>query len=240
MRVGWCHDSPGYVGGAELTMEEFKAAAPEDVEVIDCPSGNVLQGLDRYVVGNCQTYRRLPDGLIFRYHHDVSTAPVETHAEWASDSEVRHIFCSPLQQKRMGIEGECIPPALDLAPFEAVANHNHRKGAVCVGRMAYGKGLELLAEYEEPVDVYSSVPCRSQGNARYLGPTSDVADTLSKYERFIFLPQAIEPFGRAVVEAWAAGLQVIVNGNVGARYWIEENPQGLASASKDFWRVVCQ
>ena len=37
MRVGWIADDPGYVGGAELTQAEFRAAAPEGVEVVDCP-----------------------------------------------------------------------------------------------------------------------------------------------------------------------------------------------------------
>lgn len=233
MRVGWLHDDPGYLGGAELTMREFAAAAPDDVELVPCPAGDVLQGLDCYVVGNCMTYSRLPDGPIVRYHHDLARAPVD------AGLEARHIFCSPLQRERMGLDGPCIPPALDLERFGRYASENHRKGAVCVGRMAYGKGLELLAEYPEPVDVYSSVPVASEGNARYKGATDDVAKTLSAYQRFVFLPTAIEPFGRAVVEAWAAGLELVVNRNVGALYWIRENPAGLDTAASDFWETVC-
>lgn len=232
MRVGWLHDDPGYLGGAELTMAEFKAVAPEDVEVIDCPAGGVLQGLDRYVVGNCMAYSRLPDGPIVRYHHDLAVAPVD------HGLEARHVFCSPLQRERMGLNGECIPPALDLALYEQYANQNHRKGAVCVGRMAYGKGLELLAEYPEPVDVYSSVPVASEGNAIYRGSTDDPAKVLARYERFVFLPTAIEPFGRAVVEAWAAGCELVVNRNVGALHWIQHQPEKLRSAGDDFWNFV--
>lgn len=227
-------------------MAEFKAAAPamrskgwgaEDVEVVECPPGGVVEGLDAYVVGNCLTYtadETLMAVPTIRYHHDVTHAPADDRF----NREALHIFCSPLQRERMGMEGECIPPALDLDRFKVVANQNHRKGAVCVGRMAYGKGLELLAEYPESVHVYSSVPFPSEGNARYCGIAEDVSLVLSQYERFIFLPQALEPFGRAVVEAWAAGLQVVVNRNVGARYWIEENPRGLETAAEDFWRVV--
>ena len=106
--------------------------------------------------------------------------------------------------------------------------------------MAYGKGLELLAEYPEPVDVYSSVPVQSRGSARYRGACADAAATLAQYERFIFLPTAIEPFGRAVVEAWAAGLDLIINRNVGATYWIEHDPGALETAAADFWRLVCR
>ena len=138
----------------------------------------------------------------------------------------------------MGLEGELVPPALDLERFRLTRNLNHRTGAVCIGRMAYGKGLELLAEYPEPVDVYSSVPVNSERNARYKGAAADVPATLAQYERFVFLPTALEPFGRAVVEAWAAGLDLVVNRNVGALYWIENYPGALDSAAADFWTLV--
>src|SRR4051812_1558586 len=56
MKVGWLADAPGYVGGAELTQAEFRAKAPKDVEVIDCPQTGVVVGLDAYVIHNCATY----------------------------------------------------------------------------------------------------------------------------------------------------------------------------------------
>jgi hypothetical protein len=37
MRVGWLADVPDLPGGAEFTQAEFRAAAPEHVEIIDCP-----------------------------------------------------------------------------------------------------------------------------------------------------------------------------------------------------------
>lgn len=221
MKVRWLHNDPGYTGGAELTMAEFEAAAPAEVEF-------VTEDPDVTVVGNFTHPHPAFEGRVVQYHHDMQHPALDA----------THIFCSPLQRERLVLEGHVIPPALDLERFRTSTN-GHRKGNVCIGRMAYGKGLELLADYTEPVDVYSSVPCRSQGNARYLGPTSDVAETLSHYRTFVFLPQAIEPFGRAVVEAWAAGCDLVINRNVGARYWIEENPEGLRTASKDFWEVVC-
>lgn len=232
MRVGWLHDRPPYTGGAELTMAEFKAAAPEDVEVVDCPAGKVADGLDRYVVGNCMTYEpgEIPDGAV-RYHHDIFASPAE--ATYSLD-----IFCSPLQRGRMGAKGPCIPPAIDLDAFRRFRDANHRSGAVCLGRMSYGKGLEQLAEYEEPVDVYSSVPFESEGNARYKGIASDPARILASYERFVFLPTAIEPFGRAVAEAWAAGLVLVINRNVGAAHWIANAQEKLKTAGADFWEAV--
>lgn len=234
MKIGWLHDDPGYPGGAELTMAEFRSAAPVGVDVVDVAPGHHPRA-DRFVVGNCQTYPSVyaPVGTTIRYHHDVSLAPMDSQLFGA-----RHIFCSPLQRQRMQMEGDCIPPALDLDRFRHYANSNHRSGAVCVGRMAYGKGLEFLAEYPEPVDVYSSVPIQSEGSIRYRGPAQDVAKVLARYERFVFLPTAIEPFGRAAVEAWAAGCRLVLNKNVGARYYLEEAPEKLETAAENFWAAV--
>jgi hypothetical protein len=49
MRIGWLADSGGIVGGAELTTAEFRAAAPDGVEIVDCPHGAIITGLDAYV-----------------------------------------------------------------------------------------------------------------------------------------------------------------------------------------------
>ena len=41
MRVGWLFDQGEAIGGAELTQAEFRAAAPDGVEVIDCPPDQI-------------------------------------------------------------------------------------------------------------------------------------------------------------------------------------------------------
>lgn len=203
-------------------MREFKFLAPEGVKIIENDPG---ADCDEWVIGNWHSDR--PDGI--RYVHDMDGGFTERDTL---------IFCSPRQRDLYGADGYVIPPAIDLERFEAVADRNHRNGSVCIGRMSYGKGLQRLAEFPDPVDVYSSVPIPSPGNVRYKGAAVDVAETLSRYQRFVFAPDAFEPFGRAVVEAWAAGLELYINANVGARHFILEDQDALRTAAADFWKVV--
>lgn len=240
MRVGWLHDQPGYEGGAELTMSEFRAAAPPEVEVVECPAGEVVEGLDTYVIGNAMTYapQELGDARVVRYHHDLSRAPFDH----VLPEHARHTFTSPAHYDRLPwrVKGACevVPPALNLEPYRAVASVTEREGACCVGRMAYGKGLERLGEQNINIDVYSTVPFQSWGKVRYMGAARDVAATLAGYRRFVFLPAAFEPFGRAVVEAWAAGCDLLVNQNVGSLHYLRHDPVALDTAAVDFWEWV--
>lgn len=250
MKIGWLADRSPIVGGAELTQQEFRDCAPEGVEIVDCPPGEVEKGLDRYVIHNCHSYsvadvKHLHAPLV-KYVHDM----------WpAKDAKLRSyllrranlIFCSPLQLERFphrirsGKRNWTIPPAMDLTIFRKASETNGtREGCCCVGRMAYGKGLQHLSEWPEPVDVYSSVPFDSIGNARYKGllDPDEVASTLAHYRTFVFLPTALEPFGRAVAEAWAAGCEMQINGNIGALDWIGSDSTALVTAGADFWAVV--
>jgi hypothetical protein len=253
VRVGWLCDDPGYIGGAELTQAEFKAAAPEGVEIVDCPPGRIAAGVDRYVVHNCVHYsladvRATVGTPVVRYLHDV----------WPhGDPEVRRhildtatlIFCSPLHLERfphkINPHALTIPPALDLASFKPNRQtKRHRKGNCSIAQWrASSKGAHLLAEWADAngtVDVYGE-GLRASGNLHPHGPLapSDVAQTLWRYERFVFLPCALEPFCRTVAEAWAAGCEIVTNRYVGALHWIEKEPEKLETAAEDFWEAVC-
>jgi hypothetical protein len=246
MRVGWLADEASYTGGAELTTAEFRAAAPDGVEIVDCPAGGVDYSCDRYVIQNCVTYSLhdlmvLP-GAIVKYWHDVGPhVQPEVHAWLAENAEI--VCCSPLQAQYMGLEGAtCIPPAVDLLRFEAAAAsmNGNRRGSVCVGQWRnYGKAAHKAAEWgamNGGVEFFGDGPFAPPGSVAV--PYEAMPALLAEYERFVFLPTVIEPFGRTVVEAWAAGCEIITNGLVGARYWMEEDPGALETAGEDFWRVV--
>lgn len=250
MKVGWLADDPGYKGGAELTQQEFRDAAPEGVEVIDCPPGEVVPGLDRYVAHNVVQYRR-PDldrigtAPITWFHHDLSPYVDGEVRQWLHRF-ASHIFCSPLQRKKYGIDGGCIPPALDLDRYKPTRQINrHRKGACSIaGWRNPGKGAQQLHEWaldNEQVDVYGTGNFIPEGPAlRYRGPLDyrEVKSILHRYATFVFLPTETEPFCRSVVEAWAAGCALVTNGLVGGRWYIENDTEALESAAEDFWEAV--
>jgi hypothetical protein len=253
MKVGWLADAHDPPGGAELTQAEFRAAAPDGVEIIDCPPGEVVEGLDVYVIHNCVSYsyadiRKTLGCCVVKYMHDVwPNGDPDVKAHLLGTAML--IFCSPLQAERFGGTTDPIPPALDLRAFRPTRQQRRnpkRKGTCCVGAfMNPGKGGNLVAEWadrNEPVDVYGWGPYLPQGpNVSLCGPVDrqQMPTVLSKYERFVFLPTAIEPFGRCVVEAWAAGLEIVTNKLVGADYYIEEAPEKLEGAAADFWEIVC-
>ena len=249
MRVGWLADTTDVLGGAELTQAEFRAAAPEGVEVVDCPPNGVVQGLDRYVVQNCVKYTEADlqriNASTVKYWHDVGPHLQDGVRDWIALT-AKQICCSPIQAEYMGLGGALlIPPPVDLSRFEAAAtqvNGNRQDRTCCIASWRnLGKGAVLAAEWADQhggLDFYGGGQLAPPGAQEV--PYERMPALLASYVRFLFLPTVIEPFGRLVAEAWAAGCEVITNNLVGARYWIEERPEGMETAASDFWEAVLQ
>lgn len=246
-RVGWLMDVPDLPGGAEYTQAEFRGAAPEGVEIVDCPPGEVVAGLDRYVAHNCVQYtlhdfEAIGDRPTTKFWHDVGPWIVPEVREWL-DTNAKAICCSPIQAEYMGLKAVCIPPPVDLARFAKAAENvnGDRAGAVCVGSWRnYGKAPHKVQEWSQrngvPVDFYGGGFLAPNGSREV--PQDAMPDLLAHYSTFVFLPAVIEPFGRLVAEAWASGCEVVTNELVGAGYWISENPGAIETAAVDFWREV--
>jgi hypothetical protein len=237
VRVAFLHHNPGgYIGGAELTMREFATRKPSGVTVVWPTPVDVLPKVDKIVVGNWQGER--PAG--FRYVHDMrgGIEPGDTA-----------IFCSPLQKEKYGLPGHVIPPALNLGAFRRPRERRKekREGTVAIGQWRNpGKGQRYLTEWSEvhePVTVYGGGPFVPAGpNLEYGGELdpSAVPEVLWKAECFVHIPTDIEPFGRAVAEAWAAGVpRIVTNNRVGAAHYIENDQAALRTAAADFWELIC-
>lgn len=247
MRIGWLADTSDHAGGAELTQGEFAAAAPNDVEIVPCLPGKVHRNCDRYVLHNCVTYtvkdlRRLDGKPVVKLWHDVGPWVQEGVKDWI-DENATQLVCSPMQAEYMGIEAQAIPPPVNLERFEiaAASVNGSRAGNVSVGSWRnYGKAAHKVMEWAqasgERVEFFGGGPFAPPESIDV--PYEDMPLLLAAYERFVFLPTVIEPFGRLVAEAWAAGCEVVTNDLVGAKYWITERPEALQTAAEDFWKVV--
>lgn len=250
MKLGWLQDIPGYIGGAELTAQAQREAAPAGVEIIDCKPGQIAE-CDAYVVHNCTQYA--PDTIdhlrgkpVVKYVHDVwgnGSAALREHLI----ASARLLLCSPLHreklQKDYGADGTLVPPPCRMEKVEAEQTGE----CVWLGHGMYpGKGIGAAVSWANTNEVRTDFI----GDGPYMPATEgyvtkrppveyeDVPRTLARYESFLFTPTRIEPFGRATVEAWAQGLRLHVNESVGARWWIENQPDALFAAAETFWQEV--
>lgn len=259
MKVAWLADPgnlDGSIGGAELTQAEFAAAAPPDVEVVPVPRDELERLLDcdlacvfNSVFYPKETIRALTGTPVVRYWNDLAPHGAPELTEWLVD-RATNVFCSPLHRERFPWQSDkgsmhaLIPPPVDLSRFRYAAEsvNGDRQGAVSVAAwMNPGKAPHLVAEWaraEGHVDFYGGGPYAPRGSMPV--DYEDMPALLARYQTFVFLPTAVEPFGRLVAEAWAAGCQIVTNKLVGARYWLTEDPEKLETAADDFWKLVLE
>jgi hypothetical protein len=252
--VGWLEDGleagRNYVGGAELTSDEFRIAGLErgfDIELVPAQSDEVPE-VDVWIVQNCVEYEAdwievLESAPVVKYVHDVWPHGDPGLRSYLLAS-AQLIFCSPAHVDRFPYtlpknvrEPLVIPPAVDVGRFLAAgASVGERKQrGLYLAHNAKGLGNVQLAERELgiEVDVYG-----------HPGPVVDyrtVPALMAEYEWFIYQPSSFEPFGRTIVEAWAAGCKLWGDhSDTGARWWIERLPECLDAewAARAFWQTV--
>jgi hypothetical protein len=108
------------------------------------------------------------------------------------------------------------------------------------------KGLsEALAwaRENESVEFYGDGPLSEmiEPPGVYMGPVppEEVPEVMASYERFLFLPASPDPCPRTVLEADAAGCEVITNPNAGSMWWLRSRPKEVSSGVERFWEAVC-
>ena len=260
LRVGWLCDVTAYQGGAELAAAEYLAAAPSDVEIVPIsPHADLSTVVDVFVIHNCTLYdaRIIPlleTKPIYKVVHDVWPHGDFRLREWLLNHAQRVQFSSKLHLESFPYAMQApftfVPPLASAGDFAAKADpYSTKKKGVCwVGRMWPGKGVQNAmrwgAEKGIAIDFYGygpdagiiQPPHRLRGQVDY----ADLPGILSRYETFVFLPDAVEPFSRTTMEAWLAGCKLIVNQNVGALEWLQTpaSIDGVFRAQHDFWKHV--
>jgi len=254
VKIAWLHDegnADGTKGGAELTMDAFREAAPPWVEL--SPDAGTV------VIGNCVTFQpeiinQLEGKRVIRYHHDLSCAEAPELREWL-DQHAEHLFTSPLHLEHYkpaaerAARAKIIPPPVEIERFRPnrqQRRHGKRQGIVTVASWQNpNKGGHLVSEtlYRQGLqaDCYGHgvhVPYGDHIHVKGPYEQAELPQILWQYEQFIYLPNVVEPFGRCVVEAWAAGLEILTNELVGANYFIKNDQAALGTAASDFWVYI--
>jgi hypothetical protein len=258
MIVGWIADYPPYQGGAEIAARRFVRMRPSGIHICQSEPSAVPREVDVYVIHNCTQYDTSLIPIISRkpvvkYIHDVWPSGdselrrwLISHADliYSSPLQKRHLMHAPPESQRPGV---FIPPPIDYGALSLMGSAaEERKGTVWLSRFSMEKGYQNVAhwgaEHNEVVDAYGirmGVLYPSKW-IRLNRPVSEyeVPKLLSQYKRLIHLPLEIEPFGLSVAEGWAAGCDLVLNDNVGAKWWIENKPEELKDSALRFWKYV--
>lgn len=258
MRIGWLTDLDVMVaGGAEMSADALVKAAPAGVEMLFVPpEEEPSQECDAFLVFNCATYpadtRHYLEGkpIVNRVADYWPHGDADLRAwllEWAKVT----VFSSKGHYDHfphtVGTKVKLCPAPVDVAEFQRAAGESiHREDMMWMGQMFAHKGLQdavIWAEYHERrVDFFGEGPLRPRESrfCRYAGvvPYEDVPDLMATYEGFIHLPSWYEPFGRTVIEAWAAGCKLFVNNNIGAMWWLQNEIDAVRDGAGMFWKIV--
>lgn len=256
MRVGWLTYHPAIRGGAELDAAELLRLKPNWAEVVECRPGEEAE-VDVWAVHQCgASWNRhiippLESAPIVKRVCDLWSEGDNTLRAWLLSHSARLLFLTPLHRKafRWYVDAPVAysPPVVNLEPFEqAAAQANGRKGIMWLGRLYPGKGLEQARHYAATqgveVDVYGygglvgdvTPPLRYKGDVH----PAEVPALMARYETFLFLPDAVEPGARTVIEAHTAGCKLVVNGNVGALHYLQHEPEMVQEAASRYWQVI--
>lgn len=242
------------LGGAELTMQQRIDDAPAHVEVLHAV-GMDIPDADVYIIGNCTEYGinlvpRIQHKPIVKQVHDVWSRYDPRLKAWLVHNADLMVFHSKLHcnmaRYHVGVPTAIVPPQIDWQRFSAVANNERTKDAVFISRFDTGKGIDnALAwadEHNADLDFYGYGyelnKVRATGRYKGMLEPQDVASTMAQYRRFVLIPQYLEPFGRVVAEAYAAGCEIVSNGLCGAIEWIQRDPDALQTASARWWQEV--
>ncbi len=255
MRIGWLADRAVAIGGAELSSAHLFAHAPDGIELVPCPPGEIA-ACDGYIVQNCVSY---PAETIDAIKDRPVLKSIRDYWEHG-DADLREyllhharvlVFNSPIHQQNFSMAfftpaGYCPPPIPTERFLQVRWKALGRKDACWIGRMYPQKGvlaaMQWAVKNKVQTDFYGSGPMVPgiASHVQYCGPIrySLVPAVLAQHETFVHLPEWVEPFGRTVAEAWLAGCKLVVNEKIGALWWIEHSPKTIYTATERFWDIA--
>lgn len=227
MRVAWLtHHLPGgpggdgllshgFAGGAEMVDFDMMQAAPDGVDVFAVPPDRwedaldadriVLTGTDRLPEQALRTVaERRP--LVW-VHHQQDRTPGRAYLFAKADPFVcMSDLHADVEASWCGVRGEVCNGWIDVSGIRAgvkgqwglwAARRHPQKGLLGARMWAARQGVPL----RELSDV----------------PRQQVLDEMGEARWFVFLPTRLDACPRTLIEAEAAGCEIVTNGNAGRR-----------------------
>lgn len=178
MRIGWLQDFTfaERPGGAQKAVEQYRAAAPADVEIVPCPPGAVVEGLDSYLTFLVKRYSDADLEYVQRQRFIRCGfdwwPPEDGQAHWRNplaEKALLNIWMSPLHWQQASLywklgdmagHAVILPPPLDLSLYDAArAAAVGQAGTIWAGEWSWYKGPDLVAAWAQRnhthVDMYS-------------------------------------------------------------------------------------
>lgn len=262
--IGWLEDNIGYTGGAEMSGAALRNNAPSWARIVHCPSNKRPQTeqIDCFVIQNCVTYsarwvEELALKPVIKQIRDPWYAGSALLRRWLLQNSALLLFSSQPQvdafQYASDLPYRIIPPPLDLAPFrEAALPQQDRRGSIFIGRVDIFKGAPAAIDWairnDEPLTL---VGARNLGGGglnfgklpdfiRFTGqvPHRQIPYLLGSAKHFVFFPTWPEAFGRVVAEAWAAGCRLVLEGRIGAEWWLKYRKDEIENGVNMFWDAI--
>jgi glycosyltransferase involved in cell wall biosynthesis len=247
--IGWLQDPQPFEGGAELDAAALLAACPHDLVMM--PPGRVEPGCDMYVAANVTKYQpgdvaqleRAPFVKVVNDSWEHGDAAIRDAVLARADTVV---FRSPLHRDRFrhpysGV-AELVPSHVDLSPFRAATGTVDRADRAVWVAHALGAERKAGLAVAKRWAADRGVPLDAYGHGCELGPVPhrNMPELLAGYRWFVHAMGrgGYEPFGRAVVEAWAAGCHLVVGESTGALHWLRTDPDAIETAAHDFWALA--
>ena len=258
-KCGIVMDVPNAIGGAELSMQKMVEDIPDLFEPIMISPFNFeqVEECDIYVVGNCTMFPpQLIDVLqgkpVVKYVMDRWVHGSWRLRTWLLENAKLVLVSPDLLKKSPWVynDYDLVPSPVDIGLFSRAkidreVNGGKNDKAIWLGRMHHNKGVHNAIRYAEEKNIELHMFGHGDvglAGKRYMGSLEpeEVPEVLAMYKTFIFLPNEFDACPRTIIEAWAAGCQLVLNDRIGSSYWInnENNVHDLYLATENFWDIV--
>jgi len=253
-------------GGAQIASDRFIAGAPENIQVVLCPPGQLNLDCDAYLSFLVKLYTDEELEFLsghsrhFRFETDW-WEPVEQQSKWRNtlvENSIMTFYWSPLHEERSkriyGVQpkhSEAIPCPMDPNVYrECRAIAEKRPGSVLwAGEWHPRKGNDIMVRWaarnETRVDAYGMRTPEGEIGPYVTGkgfaPAADWLHIMASYEKFVHFPRVPDAFNMTLMEAYLLGLEVIYTNDIGCLSYDkppEELIEDCAVAPATLWSRV--